>query len=151
MELDLIFHNFLPQENIMVHIDAYKMGQVLRNLISNALKFSKGGGKVIVKIEYPPDDPQPHASSSPVEIATKTSLSNLFSPFGSSTRGDSNKIQTQFIRISVQDSGAGITLENQNKLFNEIVQFDAAKLQQGKGSGIGLWSKFFLIKALFLS
>ncbi len=29
-------------------------------------------------------------------------------------------------------------------MFNEIVQFDAAKLQQGKGSGIGLWSKFFL-------
>jgi CheY-like chemotaxis protein len=30
-------------------------------------------------------------------------------------------------------------------LFKEIVQFDAAKLQQGKGSGIGLWSKYFFI------
>jgi hypothetical protein len=27
------------------------------------------------------------------------------------------------------------------KLFKSIVQFDAAKLQGGGGSGLGLWSK----------
>ena len=31
--------------------------------------------------------------------------------------------------------------ENLPKLFNEIVQFDPDKLQNGGGSGFGLWSK----------
>jgi hypothetical protein len=30
------------------------------------------------------------------------------------------------------------------KLFNNIVQFDAAVLQGGGGSGLGLWSKYML-------
>lgn len=31
--------------------------------------------------------------------------------------------------------------ENQQKLFKNIVQFNAAELQEGGGSGLGLWSK----------
>ena len=31
--------------------------------------------------------------------------------------------------------------ENQKKLFKDIVQFDANDLQEGNGSGIGLWSE----------
>ena len=30
---------------------------------------------------------------------------------------------------------------NQKKLFGEIVQFEAARLQAGNGSGLGLWRK----------
>lgn len=43
------------------------------------------------------------------------------------------------LRIAVTDSGAGISIENQRKLFGQYVQFNAAALQQGKGSGLGLW------------
>jgi hypothetical protein len=39
----------------------------------------------------------------------------------------------------VTDSGAGISDENQKKLFKEIVQFNPEKLQAGGGSGLGLW------------
>lgn len=31
--------------------------------------------------------------------------------------------------------------ENQAKLFQQYMQFDANKLQGGRGSGLGLWSK----------
>jgi hypothetical protein len=34
--------------------------------------------------------------------------------------------------------------EEREKLFDNIVQFNAAKLQEGNGSGIGLWSKFII-------
>lgn len=41
--------------------------------------------------------------------------------------------------IVVTDTGAGISANNQKRLFNEIVQFNPEKLQAGGGSGLGLW------------
>lgn len=57
----------------------------------------------------------------------------------------------EFIRISVKDSGVGISKEDQRRLFREIVQFDAAKLQKGQGSGLGLWSKFPIMLSLYFA
>ena len=70
---------------------------------------------------------------------------------------DSVKPSSSCIRISVSDSGAGISVENQKKMFGQYVQFNAAQLQKGKGSGLGLWiskSKYILLLQrvpLFLS
>ena len=44
-----------------------------------------------------------------------------------------------FLRLEVIDSGAGISKENQKKLFGQYVQFNANALQKGGGSGLGLW------------
>jgi signal transduction histidine kinase/CheY-like chemotaxis protein len=41
--------------------------------------------------------------------------------------------------IEITDNGAGISRENQKRLFNEIVQFEPEKLQSGGGSGLGMW------------
>ena len=41
--------------------------------------------------------------------------------------------------IEFRDSGAGISPENQKRLFHEIVQFNPDKLQGGGGSGLGLF------------
>ena len=41
--------------------------------------------------------------------------------------------------VEVQDSGVGISVENQKRLFNEVVQFHAKAHQGGGGSGLGLW------------
>jgi CheY-like chemotaxis protein len=43
------------------------------------------------------------------------------------------------LTVVVTDTGAGISKENQARLFNEIVQFNPEKLQAGGGSGLGLW------------
>eukprot|EP01034_Spumella_vulgaris_P027284 gene27284-33981_t len=50
------------------------------------------------------------------------------------------------VRISVIDSGPGISKDDQKRLFHEIVQFNAAKLQKGQGSGLGLWISNSIIK-----
>ena len=42
------------------------------------------------------------------------------------------------ITVSVKDEGPGISQEDQEKLFGEFVQINAASLQQGGGSGLGL-------------
>jgi len=46
---------------------------------------------------------------------------------------------SRVLRVSVTDSGPGIRKEDQAFLFGKYVQFDSAKLQKGKGSGLGLW------------
>lgn len=42
-------------------------------------------------------------------------------------------------RLEVHDSGPGISKEDRKKLFNEIVQFNPKALQNGQGSGLGLY------------
>eukprot|EP01039_Chlorochromonas_danica_P003832 gene3832-4185_t len=88
----------------MIRGDPFKLSQVLRNLISNALKFTPAEGNVEVRVQRDPDF--------------------------------NNK---DIVRISVTDTGAGISPQNQKKLFGQYVQFNAGALQQGKGSGLGLW------------
>ena len=45
----------------------------------------------------------------------------------------------KYLVIEVKDSGAGISPENIEKLFGRYVQFNAGALQNGGGSGLGLW------------
>ena len=44
-----------------------------------------------------------------------------------------------YLVLEVIDDGAGISKENQKRLFNDIVQFNPEILQAGGGSGLGLW------------
>jgi two-component system, sensor histidine kinase len=41
--------------------------------------------------------------------------------------------------ITVTDSGPGLSLEQQQALFHQGVQFNPNQLQAGQGSGLGLW------------
>lgn len=43
------------------------------------------------------------------------------------------------VTIKVTDTGPGLTPEQQEKMFQEGVQFNANELQGGGGSGLGLW------------
>jgi signal transduction histidine kinase len=90
--------------------DKFKLNQVLRNFLSNALKFTPPSGAVNI-------------------------ITEIVDGQNSDTQSSSDKV----IRISVKDTGFGISKENQLKLFGQYVQFNANSLQQGKGSGLGLW------------
>jgi two-component system capsular synthesis sensor histidine kinase RcsC len=89
--------------------DKFKIIQVIRNLISNSIKFSTCGCEVTVNVE----------KKSTIDTST-------------------NEIK-HFLRISFHDTGCGISKENQKYLFGQYVQFNANVLQQGKGTGLGLW------------
>jgi CheY-like chemotaxis protein len=41
--------------------------------------------------------------------------------------------------VAVVDTGPGLSLEQQQQMFREGVQFNANELQAGQGSGLGLW------------
>jgi CheY-like chemotaxis protein len=117
--------NISPQERaairkLLVFGDSVKLGQVIRNLVSNALKFTPSGGYVTVTADYRPEGMPDVKSVEPTNTAIDYE-------------------QAGSILISVKDTGAGLSQDNQMKLFSEGMQFNVNQLQAGQGSGLGLW------------
>eukprot|EP01036_Dinobryon_divergens_P026357 gene26357-34994_t len=87
--------------------DKFKLNQVVRNFMSNALKFcrfSKGKFKVVECIAHVPRRlVRSMPSPEPVMIS-------------------------HVARVSVSDNGSGISEENQKKLIGKHVQFNAGQL-----------------------
>ena len=109
VDLSVKHMGFDSQEELIVKADAIKISQVLRNFLSNALKFSpKVTGEVNVLVEV-------------------------------RERAFANSKVRSAVRVSVQDNGCGISAENRAKMFGKYVQIRASALQKGQGSGLGLW------------
>jgi signal transduction histidine kinase/CheY-like chemotaxis protein len=114
-----------------VYGDASRLMQVFRNLLSNAVKFTPDGGSISIhascsrsscmKAPGAMDDSSLQRSGAPQESKVPVG-----EPVG-------------FLSLVVQDSGAGMTKDQLAALFREGVQFNAAALQDGKGSGVGLF------------
>eukprot|EP00597_Dinobryon_sp_UTEXLB2267_P017381 CAMPEP_0201112334 /NCGR_PEP_ID=MMETSP0812-20130820/77187_1 /ASSEMBLY_ACC=CAM_ASM_000668 /TAXON_ID=98059 /ORGANISM="Dinobryon sp., Strain UTEXLB2267" /LENGTH=640 /DNA_ID=CAMNT_0047375655 /DNA_START=533 /DNA_END=2455 /DNA_ORIENTATION=- len=103
--------------NHFLHIDVFKVDQVVQNLITNALKFTSSGGSVEVKISC--------------QLLDHTNAKSIFSKMGVDAVG--------VLRVEVTDNGAGIDPADHSKVFGEFSQFNRNELQGGGGSGLGLW------------
>lgn len=85
-------------EPLSVYADEAMIDLVIRNLIENAMKFSKQEGTIELLIENNP----------------------------------------AFIKLAIVDSGKGIALEDQPKIFNKLSSFTTYGTNNEKGSGLGL-------------
>ncbi len=92
--------------------DKVRLEQVVKNLLSNALKFTPANGTVELKIAYADKD---------VELKNKALL-------------QAEKI----ICISVCDTGIGIAKEKQNLVFEAFQQADGSTNRKYGGTGLGL-------------
>ena len=94
--------------------DRDKVRQILINLVGNAVKFTPEHGTVTVRAEVAPIkrlDPTERHDEAPAP------------------RG---------MRIAVSDTGIGIPLEAQNKVFEPFYQVDNSSTRQYGGTGLGL-------------
>jgi len=91
-------------------VDNYKIEQVIRNLITNAVKYSPDGGKVTITI---------------TSVTSSRLPEKMFSGYSGND-----------LVISVKDTGVGIPLEVQSQVFQQFKQFTVSSLG---GTGIGLW------------
>jgi two-component system, sensor histidine kinase and response regulator len=105
----------------MVAVDFNRFSQVLRNIISNALKFTTSGGVIDVRV----------ADSTTVPATASLSSESQFAP----------PKDSEFIRIDIADTGSGMTKAQQESLFKGAVQFADTSATNCNGAGLGLWSK----------
>lgn len=100
----------LPAQLPDVFADAIKTEQVIMNLLSNALKFTKSGGSIEVTAE-------------PVTLELMTA--------------DGPKPK-KFVRVDIIDNGVGIAADELPTLFERYKQASSAKIIKQKGTGLGL-------------
>ena len=108
------------EERVLVPADARRLRQVLANLIGNAIKYSPGGGEIVVTVsrgERPPPD----------------ALANV--PYVGT-----------FARLSVRDQGVGIPPEAVPRLFDRFYRVSATA-GQAQGLGLGLYITHQLVRA----
>lgn len=101
--------------------DELRLVQVLRNLISNALKFTPSEGKITLSCCWQNKGLEHHINTN----------KNSDDPEFNYPRAGS-------LVLKVVDTGAGLSEAQLQRIFGEGVQFNVAELQSGQGSGLGL-------------
>lgn len=115
------------QENLPdIYADNQRLEQVLRNLVSNAIKFTQPGKSITISSELKnADDIKTHA-------CFEKEIENLHG---------------EYIIVSVTDEGIGIKEENLTKAFEQFTQIENALTRKVGGTGLGLPIAKQLIKA----
>ncbi|CAM9128824.1 unnamed protein product [Ectocarpus fasciculatus] len=129
--VDLQFENFVNAEvsckELVVIGDKFKICHIIRNMMSNALKFTGNGGSISIKVMWQViEEPVKSRSSSPIagrKVLPEYEFADVLSR----------------VTISVTDTGYGLSAEQIGMLFQDGVQFNPNKLQAGQGSGLGLY------------
>lgn len=115
-------HNIIlttqEQENLPeIYADSQRLGQVLTNLVSNAIKFTPDGKNITIKSELKNSD----------QIAQNPYFEE-----------DLKTLNGTYVLVSVVDEGVGIKKENMQKAFDKFTQIESPLSRKVGGTGLGL-------------
>ena len=104
-----------PNLPAYVFMDKLKMQEVLLNILSNAVKFTKPGGSVNADLSVIPPQKQ-----TPQELAAVQSVHH------------------KWLRMVIQDTGIGMSQEFLPHLFDAFAQEESTEVANPNGTGLGL-------------
>jgi PAS domain S-box-containing protein len=104
----------VPEHGLVVPGDAVRLGQACDNLVSNAVKFTPGGGTVTLSLRTAWQTPDGTVTAEP--------------------RPDAAPVA----RLAVSDTGIGIPSTEQGKLFTRFFRASTAQRHAVPGVGLGL-------------
>jgi PAS domain S-box-containing protein len=111
----------------LVTIDERRICQVLINLLNNAVKFTSAGGHISLEAVYldTPDFDR--------DVARRDGGESSNNSIDLALRELDRRV-----RITVTDTGIGISPDNIKRLFKPFIQIDGALNRQFEGTGLGL-------------
>ena len=111
-------YNFITEStSLKMDFDTDKIDKVLVNILSNAFKNTGDQGNITLKIKR----------------NKKTELKDNWSNYSIG-----EELHSEFVEISITDSGLGISSENLPKIFERFFQIKYNKQVKASGTGIGL-------------
>jgi len=105
-------------DKILLYADYQRLLQVMLNLVGNALKFTHEG-EIEIKAEI---------------VSKKICIDDEILP--------------GLVKISIVDTGIGVSLEKQEKLFEKFYQVDGSRTKAYGGTGLGLAISKRLVEAM---
>lgn len=106
------------RDEVVLYGDYQRLKQVMLNLVSNAIKFTHEGS-ITISAEVIPEKVVVQGEEKPGSV-----------------------------KISVADTGIGVSLEKQDKLFQSFSQVDGSRTRQYGGTGLGLAISQKLVEAM---
>lgn len=114
-------------QSFKIVADSIRLSQILRNLVSNAIKFTPEGGHLTIRVSWHSLGDQSYSKSSSLDAyELKSGEEVAFERYGTAV-------------IQVMDDGAGMSESQLQALFQDGAQFNVNELQAGQGSGLGLF------------
>ena len=118
-----------------VELDSKRITQVLNNLLSNGIKYTKNGGTVAVVCFI---HKKGEVVGSEADLLGLPWVKGTDSSLSKEADNESSFIPNSIV-VAVTDTGEGITPENMKKLWNKFIQFESSARQRDhSGTGLGL-------------
>ena len=105
-----------------MNADGRKLKQIVYNLLSNAVKFSAEGGQVTLR----------------AKVVPRADVAKLSGPWVGRLCAPPSGDAVEFLELSVNDTGIGISAEGLEQLFQPFSQIDTGLARKFEGTGLGL-------------
>ncbi|MBX4205402.1 MAG: PAS domain-containing protein [Candidatus Doudnabacteria bacterium] len=113
-----------PDAPAEISVDENKIGQVINNFLSNAIKFTHNGKIIVSAFALSPGEDM---------LKKVSSLGMIWPGIKTDTKFDTNELI-----MAVTDSGVGIPEDQIDKLFNKFTQLEQGAVSEKRGTGLGL-------------